>query len=46
MMLAATASGDAYTFNELESIAKTAGFARVDLSSVELGLNRLVVAYR
>jgi len=29
-----------------ESIAKTARFARVDLSSVELGLNRLVVAYR
>ena len=46
MMLAATASGDAYTFNELESIAKTAGFARVDLSSVELGLDRLVIAYR
>ena len=45
-MLAATPSGDAYTFNELESIAKAAGFARVDLSSVELGLNRLVVAYR
>jgi len=46
MMLAATASGDAYTFTELESIAKAAGFARVDLSPVELGRNRLVIAHR
>jgi precorrin-6B methylase 2 len=45
-MLAATSSGDAYTFTELESIAKAAGFARVDLSSIELGRNRLVIAYR
>jgi len=45
-MLAATASGDAYTFAEIESIAKAAGFLQVDLSPVELGLNRLVVAYR
>ena len=45
-MLAATASGDAYTFTELESIAKAAGFVRVDLSPVELGRNRLVIAYR
>jgi len=45
-MLAATASGDAYTFTELESIAKAAGFARVDLSPVELGINRLVIAHR
>ena len=45
-MLAATASGDAYTFVELESISKAAGFVRVDLSSIELGRNRLVIAYR
>ena len=45
-MLAATPSGDAYTFAELEWIAKAAGFARVDLSSVELDRNRLVIAYR
>src|SRR5439155_5480137 len=37
MMLATTPSGDAYTFAELESISKTAGFARVELSS-EIGL--------
>lgn len=45
-MLAATPSGDAYTFAELESISKTAGFVRVELCSVELGRNRLVIAYR
>jgi len=46
MMLAVTPSGDAYTFAELESISKAAGFARVDLSSVDLDRNRLVIAYR
>jgi hypothetical protein len=45
-MLAATPSGDAYTYAELEGISKAAGFVRVDLSSVELGRNRLVIAYR
>jgi 2-polyprenyl-3-methyl-5-hydroxy-6-metoxy-1,4-benzoquinol methylase len=45
-MLAATASGDAYTFAELESIAKAAGFVGVALSAVELGRNSLVIAYR
>ena len=45
-MLAATPSGDAYTFAELESMSKAAGFARVDLSPAEIGVNRLVVAYR
>ncbi len=46
MMLATTPSGDAYTFAELESISKDAGFARVELASPEIGLDRLVVAYR
>jgi 2-polyprenyl-3-methyl-5-hydroxy-6-metoxy-1,4-benzoquinol methylase len=45
-MLAATPSGDAYTYAELEGISKAAGFVRVDLSSAELGRNRLVIAYR
>jgi precorrin-6B methylase 2 len=45
-MLAATPSGDAYTYAELEGISKAAGFVRVDLSSVELGRNRLVIACR
>jgi ubiquinone/menaquinone biosynthesis C-methylase UbiE len=45
-MLAATPGGDAYTFAELESIAKDAGFTRVELAPQEIGINRLVVAHR
>jgi len=45
-MLAATPSGDAYTFAELEDMSKAAGFMRVELSPAELGRNRLVIAYR
>jgi ubiquinone/menaquinone biosynthesis C-methylase UbiE len=46
MMLATTPNGDAYTFAELESILKSAGFARVELAPPVIGLNRLVTAYR
>lgn len=46
MMLATTPNGDAYTFAELESILKSAGFARVELTPPPIGLNRLVIAYR
>jgi 2-polyprenyl-3-methyl-5-hydroxy-6-metoxy-1,4-benzoquinol methylase len=46
MMLATTPTGDAYTFAELESVTKTAGFARVELAPPEIGLDRLVIAYR
>jgi ubiquinone/menaquinone biosynthesis C-methylase UbiE len=46
MMLATTPNGDAYTFAELESILKGAGFARVELAEPAIGLNRLVTAYR
>jgi 2-polyprenyl-3-methyl-5-hydroxy-6-metoxy-1,4-benzoquinol methylase len=45
-MLSSTPSGDAYTFAELESISKNAGFARVELSTAEIGFESLVVAYR
>ena len=45
-MLAATPSGDSYTFAELEAMSKAAGFTRVELSPAELGRNRLVIAYR
>lgn len=45
MMLATTPSGDAYTFAELDSISKNAGFSRVELGP-EIGINRLVVAYK
>jgi 2-polyprenyl-3-methyl-5-hydroxy-6-metoxy-1,4-benzoquinol methylase len=46
MMLATTPSGDAYTFAELEQVSKDAGFARVELAPQQIGLDRLVVAYR
>ena len=45
-VLAATPGGDAYTFAELESMSKDAGFARVELAPQEIGINRLVIAYR
>jgi 2-polyprenyl-3-methyl-5-hydroxy-6-metoxy-1,4-benzoquinol methylase len=46
MMLATTPTGDAYTFAELESISTNAGFVRVELAPPEIGLDRLVIAYR
>jgi ubiquinone/menaquinone biosynthesis C-methylase UbiE len=45
IMLANTPSGDAYTFREIESMAKNAGFPRVELSPREIGFSRLVIAY-
>jgi len=45
-MLVNTAAGDAYIFAELESIAKNAGFSRVELAPPQVGLGRLVIAYR
>jgi SAM-dependent methyltransferase len=46
IMLAFTPSGDAYTFRELESMAKEAGFWRVELSPTEVGVEQLVVAQK
>ena len=46
MMLATTPHGDAYTFVELESILRSAGFARVELAAPVIGINRLVIAHR
>lgn len=46
MMLISTPAGDAYTFAELESISKAAGFGRVELAQPEIGVDRLVIAYR
>jgi SAM-dependent methyltransferase len=45
-MLSSTPSGDAYTFAEIESISKKAGFARVELSTAEIGFESLVVVHR
>jgi hypothetical protein len=44
IMLATTPWGDAYTFAELESMTKEAGFAMVE-SAQSLGMNSLIVAY-
>jgi len=46
MMLATTPAGDAYTFAELESFSKDAGFTRVEPASAVIGINGLVIAYR
>ena len=46
IMLAFTPSGDAYTFRELESMVKEAGFSRVELSQTEVGVEQLVVAHK
>jgi len=46
MMLASTPSGDAYTFAELERISQDAGFARAELAPPEIGIDRLVIAFR
>jgi SAM-dependent methyltransferase len=45
-MLATTPSGDAYTFADLESISMNAGFTRVELVPAEIGIDRLLVAYK
>ena len=44
VMLVNTQSGDAYTYAEIESMAKNAGFARVDPPR-EIGFSRLAIAY-
>jgi len=45
IMLANTPSGDAYTYAEIASMAKNAGFPRVELSAKEIGFSRLAIAY-
>jgi hypothetical protein len=45
IMLVNTPSGDAYTFAEIESMAKNAGFPRVELSPREIGFSQLAIAY-
>jgi SAM-dependent methyltransferase len=44
VMLVNTTSGDAYTYNEIESMAKNAGFAKVELAG-DIGFSRLAIAY-
>ncbi|HEX3967128.1 MAG TPA: class I SAM-dependent methyltransferase [Edaphobacter sp.] len=46
MMLTTTPEGDAYTFAEIEKMAKDAGFSRVEMPEAALGMDRLIVAYK
>jgi SAM-dependent methyltransferase len=46
MMLTTTPEGDAYTFAEIEKMAKDAGFSRVEMTQTPLGTDRMIVAYR
>ena len=45
-MLATTASGDAYTFKQLESMAADAGFARSELHRMQGPPQSVVVSRR
>jgi len=46
MMLGSTAHGDAYTFSELESMFRNAGFARSELHSIQPSPEKVVVSYK
>ena len=46
IMLASTAAGDAYTFAELESMFREAGFASSELKELQRSPERLVVSQR
>jgi 2-polyprenyl-3-methyl-5-hydroxy-6-metoxy-1,4-benzoquinol methylase len=46
MMLATTPSGDAYTLAQYEAMSKDGGFTRVELAPPQIGLDRLVIAYK
>lgn len=43
-MLATTAAGDAYTFAELSSMLRNAGFARNELHALKTGIQQVVVS--
>jgi predicted nicotinamide N-methyase len=45
-MLGGTPSGDAYTFAELEQMAKNAGFARSEMHELPPTIERVVVSYK
>lgn len=46
MMLGSTAHGDAYTFSELESMFRNAGFARSEQHSIAPSPEKVVVSYK
>ena len=46
MMLGSTPAGDAYTFNELETMFRNAGFARSELHDLKPSIERVVISYK
>jgi ubiquinone/menaquinone biosynthesis C-methylase UbiE len=46
IMLASTPSGDAYTFRELETMCRNAGFARAELHAVPRSIEHVVIAQK
>jgi hypothetical protein len=46
MMLGSTAEGDAYTFAELDSMCKNAGFSRNERHVLPGGFQSLIVSHK
>jgi hypothetical protein len=46
MMLAATPSGDAYTFSELERMFSNNGFARSEIQPLPPSIEQLVISHK
>ena len=46
MMLGATPGGDAYTFSELESMFRNAGFANSELHELPPTIQRVVISHK
>ncbi len=46
VMLATTASGDAYTFSEYERMFANAGFSRSELQQLPMGIEQVIISYR
>ena len=46
MMLGTTPTGDAYTFSELETMFRNAGFARNEMHELPPSIERVIVSYK
>jgi len=46
MMLASTASGDAYTFAEYEKMFANAGFSRSEFHQLPMGIEQAIISYK
>jgi hypothetical protein len=45
MMLATTERGDAYTFEEFDSMFKNAGFSRSEIHAIPPSFQKVIVSY-